>query len=212
MSSLEELKNEVDQLKELVARQSKVIGRTGEQLLRFQVRQTDRELNSIDVPRVGTDSTTSKHGQIDTSEFATNDDIVQLVGELQGQLNILEQRSLRRTINSGLSKDTDLIAPVLNSDGDEPPDTIFPKTLKQFRELSDDSVLALCHFYELLPPTLEEEAKLRAFMEGKIKSPNVDPSEFKPSSVDYSKEVLDSLYDDLARFLGLKFRKTEHAW
>ncbi|KAG7813235.1 hypothetical protein KL921_000781 [Ogataea angusta] len=212
MSSLEELKNEVDELKELVARQSKVISRTGEQLLRFQVRQTDRELNSIDVPKVGPDGTVTKQGQIDASDFATNDDIVQLVGELQGQLNILEQRSLRRTINSGLSNDTDLIAPVLNSDGDEPPETIYPKTLKEFRDLSDDSVLSLCHFYELLPPTLEEEAKLRAFMEGKIKSPNVDPSEFKPSSADYSREVLDGLYDDLARFLGLKFRKTEHAW
>ncbi|KAH3664164.1 hypothetical protein OGAPHI_004878 [Ogataea philodendri] len=210
--SLEKLQKEVDELKELVGKQSKLISRTGEQVLRFQLKQTDKQLSEIEVPKIGADGSVTKQDSIDTSEFATNDDIVQLVGELQGQLNILEQRSLRRTINSGLTKDTDLVAPVLNSDGLEAPEALYPTTLKDFKELTGDAVLSLCHFYELLPPTMEEEAMLRAFMEGKIKSPNIDPSEFKPSADDYSKPVLDGLYDELARFLGIRVRRTENAW
>ncbi|ODV85675.1 hypothetical protein CANARDRAFT_22473 [[Candida] arabinofermentans NRRL YB-2248] len=212
--SLEELQTEVENLKALVSRQKKMLANTGEQLLQLQVKDTQAQLKSIDIPKLREDGTTIPAGSsdIDTSEFATNDDIIQLVGELQGQLNILEQRSLRRTINSTLVHGEERVAPIPNSDGDEPSQSIYPHNLDGFKDLSDDSMLALCAFYELLPPTTEEEARMAAFLEGKIKTPNLDPSEFTPSADDYSKETLDELYDELARFLGLKVRRGENAW
>ncbi|GME80795.1 unnamed protein product [Ambrosiozyma monospora] len=147
MSTVEELQKEVTQLKELVKKQSTLLAKTGEQLLEIQVRQTSTELKALDPHKLKgsskiKDDTTTSHplsagsigSDIDTSEFATNQDLVQLVGELQGQLIILEQRSIDRTANSFLTSSEDEITPLTNADGDPPNQFLFPKTLKEFHE------------------------------------------------------------------------------
>ncbi|OWB76122.1 hypothetical protein B5S32_g271 [[Candida] boidinii] len=231
--TIEELQKQIEELANVVKKQSIMLSKTGHQLLSLQVKQTSKELGNVKIPSVNKDGipsfreskinkTTTENPEneseipssvdIDVNDFITNQDIVQLVGELQGQLTLLELKNIRRISNSRLSEDEDIIAPIPNQDGEEPAIEIFPKNIAEFKELADDTVLDLCQFYELLPPTAQDEAKMKAFMEGKIETPNLDPSEFTPCADDYSEEDLGLYYDELARFIGLKFRRRENVW
>ncbi|GMG55701.1 unnamed protein product [Ambrosiozyma monospora] len=223
METVEALKEEIIQLKELVKKQSKLLAQTGEQLLEIQVRQTSAELKALDPhklkgsSKIKEDKSTntlnplsagSITSAIDTSEFATNQDLVQLVGELQGQLIILEQRSIDRTANSFLTSPEDGVIPLTNADGDPPNQFLFPKTLQQFHDLKDDDLLQLCTFYELLPPNYQDEARMQAFIAGKIKTPNLEPGDYEITVDDYSKDSLFEFYVKLARYLGLKVKRS----
>ena len=231
--TVEELQKQIEELASVVKKQSIMLSKTGHQLLSLQIKQTSKELGNVKIPTVNKDGIPSfrdstkntassekkdsatevpSSADIDVNDFITNHDIVQLVGELQGQLTLLELKNIRRIANSRLSEDEDVIAPIPNQDGEEPATEIFPKNIAEFKELADDTVLDLCQFYELLPPTAQDEAKMKAFMEGKIETPNLDPSEFTPCADDYSEEDLGLYYDELARFIGLKFRRRENVW
>ena len=192
MSTQEQL----DDIKGQLAKQAKLLAKTAQQVLSLQVSSTRKDLNQIPDPIPNSDNT----------DYATNEDLVQLVGELQGQLNLLEQKSSSRTANAHLSNDTDEIIILPNLDGDLPDKEIFPKTIADFAAISDDTIIFLCSFYQLLPPTLEERAAMQAFIEGKVKSPNV---EFKPSADEYPPETIDTLYKELAIFLGLSHIKRD---
>ncbi|GMM45911.1 Mrp8 protein [Pichia kluyveri] len=192
MSTQEQL----DDIKGQLAKQAKLLAKTAQQVLSLQVSSTRKDLNQIPDPIPNSDNT----------DYATNEDLVQLVGELQGQLNLLEQKSSSRTANAHLSNDTDEIIILPNLDGDLPDKEIFPKTIADFAAISDDTIIFLCSFYQLLPPTLEERAAMQAFIEGKVKSPNV---EFKPSADEYPPETIDTLYKELSIFLGLSHIKRD---
>lgn len=203
------LQQQVDELKKQVFKQKKVLMDTAQQLLALQLKKSREELAAIPNPdalKAG-DANKSKTGSsdsIDTSDFATNEDLVQIVGELQGQLTLLDQRSQNRVANSMLHEDKETIEPIPNADGVPAPKKIYPATVKDYKSMDGDQLIELCAYYELLPATAEDEARMKAFMAGKIKSPNVPASEFKPKAEDYSKEALEKLKEDLRKFLGMQ--------
>lgn len=207
-SSTEDVQNQINDLRAQVVKQRDIIAKTAQQLLSLQVKDTKKQMDSIPDPFSGLSGKTRTTPAIDTSDFATNEDLVQLVGELQGQLNLLEQKSILRTVNSHQHKDSDVLLALPNLDGDMPASEVFPHSVTEFANLGDDQIVQLCKFYQLLPPTLEERAKMQAFVEGKITSPN-DPlnDEYEPPADDYPPETLAELFVELANFLGVSHVK-----
>jgi hypothetical protein len=205
--NVETLRTQLEELSLLVKKQSELLTKTGQQVLTLQVENTKNKVASFNPKNVSRAS--SKHQPtIDTTDFVTNEDLVQLVGELQGQLDVLEERSIRRLINSQ-KKSGEILAPLLNHDGEEPSVELFPRDLDAFEKLNNEDLVQLARFYELLPPTAEERAKFDEFVEGTSETPDVDVT-IKAS--DFSNDDLVEAYDKLSRFLGLKFRRGEDAW
>jgi len=208
--SIEDLQEQINDLKSQVVKQRAIIAKTAQQMLSMQVKDTKQHMDSIPDPLglAGSKEKTAATAPVDTSDFATNEDLVQLVGELQGQLNLLEQKSVLRTVNSHQHRDSDVLLALPNLDGDMPPSEIFPHSVAEFVNLGDDLVVQLCKFYQLLPPTLEERARMQAFVEGKIASPN-DPlnADYDPPADDYPPETLAELFVELANFIGVSHIK-----
>lgn len=190
--TVEQLTQQINDLSLLVKKQSQLLTKTGEQVLTLQVRaqrESDNEPKSLS----GKVSQRRKQPTFDTTDFATNDDLVQLVGELQGQLEVIEERSIRRLVNSQ-KKEGDVLAPQLNSDGEEPPLELYPKDIEAFTKINDSDLVKLARFYEVLAPTQEEKAKFEDFVEGKSEKLDtevaVDPSL-------YSQDDLNDAFDKL---------------
>ncbi|KAI0463430.1 hypothetical protein LJB42_003457 [Komagataella kurtzmanii] len=193
MSELQQLKDQLKTLQEDVSKQKKVLQKTTQQLLEYQVEDTRRKLQELPTP----------NAEIDLSDYTTNDDIIQLVGELQGQLDIVEERAIRRTANSTITLDSERkLAPLRNNDGEELLD--FPTTLKQFSEIDDDLLIELLRFYDLLPLTSAEKNQYQEFIDGSVDVPTL---QVDVSSSDFSKKELDELFDTLARYIGVTFRR-----
>ncbi|CCH40853.1 hypothetical protein BN7_387 [Wickerhamomyces ciferrii] len=209
--TVEELTNQVNDLTLLVKKQSQLLSKTGEQVLSLQVKSQKESIDNFDPKSLrGSSSRVSKKiPQLDTTDFATNEDLVELVGELQGQLDVIEERSIRRLVNSH-KKSTDILAPQLNHDGEEPPLEIYPKNVEEFTKISDSNLVQLARFYEALPPTEAEKREFEAFVEGK--SDKVQESSIKVDASSYSKDDLDEAFDKVARLLGLPVRRTVEAW
>ena len=193
---------QIDDIKTQLAKQAAIVAKTAQQVLSLQVDSTKKQMNAIPTPvPIGT--------SVDSTDYATNEDLVQLVGELQGQLNLLEQKSTLRTANAHLAENDDeaLLHVLPNLDGEFPETDIFPKTVADFKAIGDDTVVLLCRFYQLLPPSLEERAAMQAFVEGKTPSPAVP--EFTPAADEYPPETIDELYKELAIFLGVTHLKRD---
>lgn len=200
---LEALEKEIGALKAIVSKQKDLLAKTGQQVLSLQVKNTKQQLDAIPPPPSLTPA-------IDTSDFATNEDLVQLVGELQGQLDILEEKSVLRGINVRQDNDDDLIVPLPNVDGDLPSSEVFTKTVAEFKAISDDTLIELCRFYQLLPQTAELEARIQAFVDGEISKEELDrKDDFHPPAHDYTQEQLNGYFKDLAEFLGVSHLKRE---
>lgn len=205
MSTVEELTQKVEELSILAKKQSDLLAKTGEQVLSLQVQNQKTRVSEFGSFRK---SKSSFPQHIDTSDFATNEDLVQLVGELEGQLEILEERSIRRLINSK-KKEGETLAPVLNHNGEEPDLSRYPKDIAAFEKIDDETLVNLARFYQLLPPTKEERAKFEELIEAG--DPKLEISvDVKPS--DFTEDILIDAFDDLARFLGLPSRRGADAW
>lgn len=200
--TIKALQAQIDDLKIQLTKQHTIVVKTAQQVLSMQVKDTRQKMDAIPNPGA------IANGGIDTSEFATNEDLVQLVGELQGQLNLLEQKSVLRTINAHQSKDEDILIPLPNVDGIMPIKDIFPHSIAEFKSLAGETILHLCKFYQLLAPTLEERAKMQAFVEGKIESPNVG-ADFDAPADDYPPETIEEMFSELADFLGISHIKRD---
>lgn len=209
MSTVEELTEQLQDLSLLVKKQSEMLAKTGEQVLLLQIQNQKMRVCDFgsSLGKIGGKARLAK--SIDTTEFATNDDLVQLVGELQGQLDILEERSIRRLINSQ-KKDGETLAPILNHNGEEPDLAIYPKDIAALEELDDASLVKLAKFYELLAPTEGERKKFDELVESE--DARLDTFEYEVKPEDYSKEELIDAFDDLSRFLGLAARRGTDAW
>jgi hypothetical protein len=203
----EDLQKQIDDLKTQLVKQTGIIAKTAQQVLSMQVQDTKKKMDAVPNPLT---LASGGNSNIDTSDFATNEDLVQLVGELQGQLNLLEQKSVLRTVNAHQNQDTDIVVPLPNLDGDMPDSEVFPHSIAEFKALADDTIVFLCKFYQLLPVTLEERATMQAFVEGKISYPN-DPSnkDYEAPAEDYPPETIDELYTELANFIGVSHIKRE---
>ncbi|AGO11306.1 AaceriACR047Cp [[Ashbya] aceris (nom. inval.)] len=212
-TQVEGLKKQVAELQALVKRQGVLLTKTGQSVLELQVSKQKHDMANLDekfLPKGGA-------SKFDTTDFATNEDLVQLVGELQGQLDTMEERSVRRLVNSTKVDDKDFLAPLPNADGEIPDvkDGLFPLTLGDFKKLDHVKVYKLAKFYELLPPTLREQEKFEDFLEGKVENFHISetPDDDVKAEVErLTEEQLDDIYNDIARYLGLRCRSGTSVW
>ncbi|ODQ80905.1 hypothetical protein BABINDRAFT_59306 [Babjeviella inositovora NRRL Y-12698] len=211
----EDLATKVAFLESLVKRQSELLSQTGQQVLALTVKQTKGQIEDLQPPAIPGVVVPN----IDTSDFVVNDDIVQLVSELQGQLDNLETRSIRRGVNILKSDDDAVLAPMLNNDGVEPPKELWPATLGVFKTFDKNHILELSAFYDLLPPLKAEQDRMQAFMEGDLSglseqelANGLENLNVEPSAEDYNEEEVDTFFDDLARYIGVTARRTPAAW
>ncbi|KAI5967857.1 MRP8 [Candida margitis] len=209
MSSLEDISKKIQNLEGLVEKQSKVIATTGQKLLEIQVKDVKSRMAQIDS---GSGSNTSN--QFDAADYIGNDDIVQLVTELQSQLDNLEDRATRRTYNSTLTEDEQKLAPLSNRDGDEP-SFALPSTIKEFKTLSKARVLELGVFYEIILPNEEEISEVLEKDSGNSKNDIIDLAKNKDISKledQFSNEQVDEVFDELARYFGIRYRRVSNGW
>lgn len=207
MSNIEDINKKIQELEGLIEKQSKVIATTGQKLLEIQVKDVKSRMTELD-------SGSNKPHSFDAADYVGNDDIVQLVTELQSQLDNLEDRATRRTYNSTLTKDEQKLAPLSNKDGDEPQFTL-PSTLKEFKDMTKDKVLELGIFYEIILPNEEEINEVLERDTGNSKNDIIDLAKNKDISKledQFSDEQVDEVYDELARYFGIRHRKVSDGW
>lgn len=207
------LEEKVASLTSLVEKQSKVIANTGKQILLFQVNDVKTKMSQME---------TKPNTDVDLSDYITNDDIVQLVSELLGQLDALEDRNIGRIYNIQLTeKDTSKkVAPLTNKDGDLPSSDIFPNTVGDYLTIKDAQILQLCEFYELII-TNDDKDNINKFIEDgnmsleeaqKLLQGNSGEANIEKKLLELSSEQINELHDELSRYLGLKFRKSDSLW
>lgn len=207
MTDNAQLAARLDELTAFVEKQSKIIARTGQQLIELQVRDVKTKFHSLD-----------NAPQIDTSDFITNEDVIQLVAELQGQLDSLEERTIRRNINALVGSDG-VLAPLSNKDGEYT--ELFPATVAELKALNKFEVVQLAEFFELV--AVEDDNKeLQSF----LASENADESQKHLDSATaapraenledrvaaFSEEQLDAVFDLVARYIGARARRGKNAW
>jgi hypothetical protein len=219
--SLGTLKEEVEKLVVQVKKNTNAIIDTGNQILDIQL-DKERARLERDLPTTGQLERTGKHSETlsqsekdedaeetQVSGTLTYDDLVELVTELQGQLDMLDERSIRRTANAFVSDDSDVIAPLPGRDGEIPTEEEgFPRNLRQFKDLDFSQVEQWLRLYELLPPNEEELNEILDRVGAKLEDLGAIPAEKKPSNC----YEADLNFDNLARFLGLRIRRTKDAW
>lgn len=212
---LELLKTQVAELQELVRRQSLLISKTGQNVLELQVSKQRADVDSFG--NKASSGSKVSNSQVENADLATNEDLVQLVGELQGQLDTIEERSIRRLANSTKTANKEFLSPLPNADGEIllAEANLFPHTLKDFEDVSDISLFKLAKFYELLPPSLKEQEAFEDFLEGKVQDFHIDEipdEEVQKELKNYSSDQLEDIFNDLARYLGLKLRRGTATW
>lgn len=200
----EDLEKKVLELEALVAKQSLVLASTGKQLMELQVKDVKTRMHLLD----------AKQPKFDPEDYVSNEDIVQLVCELQGQLDLLETRTIRRNINAQISLDDaeKPLAPLSNKDGDVPDD--YPATLAALKELSNSEVVRLCQFYELIEEN-EVNLELQAIVDSEHLTPEdatkllADPQHKDAAATanELSDEEVTELFDELCRYIGVRYRR-----
>lgn len=190
--SLEELNAKVASLTALVEKQSKVIALTGQKLMELQVQDVREKIRTHD-PKPQ-----------ENLDYITNEDIVQLVSELQGQLDEYEARSIKRLYNSKIIDDSGELAPISNKDGDFPPE--FPKTLGEFKDISVKRLVELALFYEILVPEELTKAAQEQILGGQEVTDFTVTDELVES---FKGQNGDELFKELAQWLGLSVIERE---
>ncbi|CEP62072.1 Mrp8p LALA0_S04e07118g [Lachancea lanzarotensis] len=216
---LSKLKTQVEELQQLVKKQNLLISKTGQSVLELQVAKQKSDVEDFDSQYTGFNKKGKSGSAVhdDTTNFATNEDLVQLVGELQGQLESIEERSIRRLVNSTKVDKKDYLAPLPNSDGETPKTTegFFPRSLGDFETVSDVDLFRLAKFYELLAPSLKEQEKFDDYLEGKLDNFHVGDlpeADIKKELENFSPDQLIETFNDVARFLGVKSRRGTDIW
>lgn len=199
------LEEQIKQLNQIVQNQSKIIAETGKRLLDIEVRDVKSRMANLD----------TKQPSFDVEDFASNEDIAQLVFEVLNQLDYLEDRNIKRAYNchiSDASPDDTQIAPLCSKDGESAPN-IFPATVKELNELRPLQLIQLCEFYDLFVDQLSaEDEKL-------LHSPDITPEQaLKLANVSQamsaedrlvmsSKEDLIEIFDEFTRYIGVRIRR-----
>lgn len=203
--TLESLQGQVDQLTKLVEKQNKIILSTGEKLMQMQVEQQKAKHKDLE---------TSKSSIVESSDdFVTNEDIVQLVGELQGQLLALDYKSFARVANSnkGIKEPLEIVP---NHDGEFPAEKIYPLNKLDFKTFSDTKVFVLAKFYELIPDFRDAEVDeicLKHFNELSISPAETELLTKEAELWLPEKSNRSDLYNKLAIYLGVETRKEKEA-
>lgn len=202
-NSQEDVNKRIAALESLVERQSKLIAQTGQRLMEIQIKNIKGQIDNHN---------SNQQSQIDMSDYTTNDDIVQLVTELQTQLDSLEDRTMRRVYNSTLQYDEESLAPIMNRDG-ELPEFAVPTTLEEFKELSKVELIRLGLFYEIIIPN-EQEVE-QALDQDNSKDAILDISKNKDieeMSKNFDDDQINEIYDELARYFGIKHKRNSDGW
>ena len=202
-NSQEDFNKRIAALESLVERQSKLIAQTGQRLMEIQIKNIKGQIDNHN---------SNQQSQIDMSDYTTNDDIVQLVTELQTQLDSLEDRTMRRVYNSTLQYDEESLAPIMNRDGELPEFTV-PTTLEEFKELSKVELIRLGLFYEIIIPN-EQEVE-QALDQDNSKDAILDISKNKDieeMSKNFDDDQINEIYDELARYFGIKHKRNSDGW
>lgn len=212
-----DIKEQLARLTNQVQKNSKAIAQTGQLVLDLQLQDQRRDIAELSLKDTelkqdagllnsNQDKASKKEPQ---SDAITQDDIVELVNELQGQLDILDERSVRRTSNAFVADDKDLIAPIPGRDGQYPSDAEkFPRNLREFKDLDDVTLEYWLRWYELLPPDETELAQIFGNLGTSMEELGIE----KPKTKELSQEEADERYDTLARFIGLRNRRTPGVW
>ncbi|SGZ55862.1 CIC11C00000000461 [Sungouiella intermedia] len=205
--SNEDLNEKIKELYALVHKQSEVIAQTGKQLMEIQVKDVKSKMAQMD----------TKPQTIDTEDFVTNEDIVQLVGELQSQLDFLEDRTVKRAFNTHIdssSAPTSRIAPLCNRFG-EPAPAEFPETVEDLQKISPENLLHLAEYYELIVenepnPELEEIINSDTFTKEDAEK-LLGPAQLNQTTEEklklFSKDDLNELFDEFTRYIGVRIRR-----
>ncbi|ANB14329.1 Mrp8p [Sugiyamaella lignohabitans] len=175
----------------------------------YRERKRDIDLDSDD--EVDDRGAGRSGGQGGSNDAITSEDIVDLVTELQGQLDMLDERSVRRTANAFVAAESDPIAPLPGRDGEFPAETeSFPATLGEFKALDTSQVEFWLKWYELLPPDEEELAQLLDRAGATLEDVG-QPASTAPKP-EPSIDETNANFDSLARFLGIRARRTKGVW
>lgn len=214
---ISKLRNQVLELQGLVKRQSTMLAKTGQSVIELQIAQQKTDIRSLDLEKKPNKPAAAEASlSIDTSEFATNGDLEQLVEELQGQLDYLEERSIRRVANNNKRDPADAIGPLPNADGDLSIDLKIPlpETVQEFSNIKDLDLCKVAEFYGVLP---FPQSDLEAITEGLRNEEDVSIPTFTDATAadqlkKYTKEEMDVIFDTVARYLGLNNRRTKGTW
>lgn len=226
--SLESVKAEVDNLAALVHRSAKAVAETGQRVLRMEISDERKAISTLPSPLSGSslrDQAKSETSQGANGDAVGSEDLVELVTELQGQLDLLDMRSVRRSANSTKIADDEFIAALPGNDGLVPgeseiseeereesmlPDIKFPATVGEFKKLSPTDVETWLRYYELLPP---DEAELRELLGDTAATEAGKTAVEGAVSNDHLTEAeANTHFDTLARHLGLRPRRSKCAW
>lgn len=181
MSDTKELSEQVAHLTSIVNKQSKLLAQTGQKLIELQIKDVKGKIRDHEPAA-------------DLSDYVSNEDIVQLVGELQSLLDDLETRSIKRLFNSKLVENDGIISALSNKDGEVPEK--FPETYGEFKKLSKEDLLEFSLFYELLVADTDEVSEA-------VKVEMLEKLEEKEEA---------ELFDELSRYLGLVVRRSKGVW
>jgi hypothetical protein len=224
--SLEALRAEIVKLAEQVKKNSAAIANTGRHVLSLQIEKERASLQHLDLKTEHDESSEDEAGQVKSGDIMNAEDIVQLVTELQGQLDILDEKSVRRNANAFALDDNHHIAPLPGRDGNVPLTTKeslsdeaendnipkgFPNTLGEFKKQSESQVQKWLLWYELLPP---DEAELQDILNAagtSLGQLGIEKSA-EVKALSSSQQELNANYDTLARFLGLRTRRSKGVW
>lgn len=202
-TTIKELSDKVNKLTALVERQSKLLAQTGQKLMELQVKDVKSRMAQLEQR--------PPMSPPDLSDYVNNEDIVQLVTELQTQLDTLEDRTIRRAKNSLIIKPDEKLAPLTNRYGDYP-EFELPNTLKDLQELSKIDLIRLALFYEIIiPDQQQQEQELEGtpgFMDPDIAMLHSIP-DANVLADNFDEIQMKEVFDEVARYYGVKFRKSD---
>lgn len=184
------LEEEVVQLKEQVKKLQKVLASTGQHVMQLQMHQHKQEIDDIgskthDLQKLTPATATIPRG----SDYVTESDLGDMVVELQGQLTLLDKRSIKRTLNS---RSKSKLLPLPNADGEEHPN--FPASIEALRKLSDKELFEQWNHFEMLNG-------------GETLDSLLEKEESESAAVG-NKKLLDEMYTSLVQSIGLDPEQT----
>lgn len=206
--TISKLQLQINQLTALVEKQNKLILSTGERLMSLEVKQQKKNISKLGGS--SKDDGDSSSDEEDDDGYARNEDLIQLVGELQGQLINLDYKSVNR-VNNSCIKDNEPLALILNADGEEPSEDIdYPKTKNDLLSFTDIQIFKLAMFYELVPPIVlhnTDEALDKKLKELSVDENQEDSLERHMNVLLPSKKEKIELFNNVAAYLGVNLRK-----
>jgi len=193
---MSDLEQEVKKLQEQVKKLQVLLASTGQQVMQLQMENRKSKLGDIDaktqslqsmVPAAKPQAPSGSR----PSEYVTESDLGDMVVELQGQLTLLDERNIRRILNS---RSSSTLTPLPNADGEYSPD--FPKTIVDVQALSPQALFDQWNFFEMLAS-------------GETLDDLLEP-ETTPQAKEGNVRVLQEIYESFVRYIGLS--PAEYPW